>query len=70
MTATVLPIGLPTGTSDFGKVMRLVHEDPSTIYVDKTLFIKEIFEDKRSDVALITRPRRFGKTLITQRQNI
>ena len=31
-------------------------------YVDKTLLIKEFFENK-SEVTLITRPRRFGKTL-------
>ncbi len=31
-------------------------------YVDKTLFIKEWWENKDS-VTLITRPRRFGKTL-------
>ena len=31
-------------------------------YVDKTLFIKEWWES-RDDVTLITRPRRFGKTL-------
>ena len=31
-------------------------------YVDKTLFIKELLE-KRGTVTLITRPRRFGKTL-------
>jgi hypothetical protein len=31
-------------------------------YVDKTLFIKELLEN-RGEVTLITRPRRFGKTL-------
>ena len=31
-------------------------------YIDKTLFIKELFENK-GKVTLITRPRRFGKTL-------
>ena len=33
-----------------------------SIYLDKTLFIKEFIE-KISRVNLITRPRRFGKTL-------
>jgi len=31
-------------------------------YIDKTLFIKELLENK-SKVTLVTRPRRFGKTL-------
>ena len=31
-------------------------------YIDKTMFIKEWWE-KNDDVTLITRPRRFGKTL-------
>ena len=31
-------------------------------YIDKTLFIKELLEN-RGKVTLITRPRRFGKTL-------
>lgn len=31
-------------------------------FVDKTIFIKDIFDDN-SKVILITRPRRFGKTL-------
>ena len=34
----------------------------SKFFVDKTLFIKEILEDS-SDHILITRPRRWGKTL-------
>ncbi len=32
-------------------------------YLDKTLFIKEIFYEDASKVLLMTRPRRFGKTL-------
>ena len=39
---------------------RLREED--YFYVDKTLFIKELLESKGT-VTLITRPRRFGKTL-------
>ena len=39
---------------------RIIEND--YFYVDKTLFIKEFLE-KRGDVTLITRPRRFGKTL-------
>ena len=31
-------------------------------YIDKTMFIKEWWENQ-DDVTLITRPRRFGKTL-------
>ncbi len=34
-----------------------------SFYIDKTKFIKTIFEDNASKVILITRPRRFGKTL-------
>ena len=36
--------------------------DGNFYYVDKTLFIKELF-DKGGKVNLFTRPRRFGKTL-------
>ena len=32
-------------------------------YVDKTLFIRTVFKENKADVMLITRPRRFGKTL-------
>ncbi len=32
-------------------------------YIDKTPFIRTVFEENKSDVMLITRPRRFGKTL-------
>ncbi|MBS0186062.1 MAG: AAA family ATPase, partial [Proteobacteria bacterium] len=51
------PYTIKIGTSDF---KTLVTE--STLYVDKTLLIKSILEDAH-DVLLITRPRRWGKTL-------
>ncbi len=37
--------------------------ESNSFYIDKTIFIKNIFEDNTSKVILITRPRRFGKTL-------
>ena len=49
--------GIGIGTSDFKK-MRV----NDYFYVDKTLFIKDILDNK-SEITLITRPRRFGKTL-------
>jgi hypothetical protein len=45
------------GIQDFEKLV-----ESSSFYVDKTLFIKEWWES-HDDVTLITRPRRFGKTL-------
>ncbi len=45
------------GTDDFKKLIT-----ESTLYVDKTLLLKTIIEDAY-DVLLITRPRRWGKTL-------
>ncbi len=48
---------LPIGISDFKELM-----DGKYLFVDKTSFIKEIMEDG-AKVILITRPRRFGKTL-------
>ncbi|MEM7402835.1 MAG: AAA family ATPase, partial [Myxococcota bacterium] len=54
----VNPTGkMPVGISDFAE---LVRED--YCFVDKTLFIKE-FLDVGGKVTLITRPRRFGKTI-------
>ena len=47
---------LPIGYSDFKKII-----DEDFTFVDKSLFIKEIIHDV--EVILITRPRRFGKTL-------
>jgi len=48
---------LPIGVSDFKFLI-----DQNYYYIDKTLFIKEIIENS-SQVLLIPRPRRFGKTL-------
>jgi len=48
---------LPIGVEDFKKLITKGY-----FYVDKTLFIKELL-DKKGDVNLYTRPRRFGKTL-------
>ena len=45
------------GHQDFEKFIR-----KNNFYVDKTKFIKEWWEND-DDVTLITRPRRFGKTL-------
>ncbi len=47
----------PIGVKDF---KRIVQEN--YVFIDKTLFIKDIMENK-SGVILITRPRRFGKTM-------
>lgn len=49
--------GIGIGESDF-KILR-IKED---YYIDKTKYIKDMI-DNRSKVLLITRPRRFGKTL-------
>lgn len=48
---------LPIGIDNFEK---MIHS--SFYYVDKTMFIKELL-DRRGEVNLFTRPRRFGKTL-------
>lgn len=45
------------GIQDFGKII-----ENGYFYVDKTAFIKEWWENG-DEVTLITRPRRFGKTL-------
>ena len=48
---------IAVGNQDFGEVVKY-----QSFYIDKTLFIKEWWEN-RNVVTLITRPRRFGKTL-------
>ncbi|MBO4295542.1 MAG: AAA family ATPase, partial [Desulfovibrio sp.] len=47
-----------TGIDKFSKIRK-----NNIFYIDKTHFIKEWW-DQRDDVTLITRPRRFGKTLM------
>ena len=49
--------GIGIGISDF-KMLRL----RKNYYIDKTMYIKQIIDNKAS-VILLTRPRRFGKTL-------
>ena len=48
---------LPIGVDDFKKLI-----DKGYYFVDKSLYIKDLL-DMQSEVTLITRPRRFGKTL-------
>ena len=50
-------VNLPYGIDNFAKV-----RESNCYYIDKTGFIKELL-DRTFDVNLITRPRRFGKTL-------
>ena len=49
--------GIGIGVSDF-KMLRI----RNNYYIDKTMYIKDII-DNQSSVILVTRPRRFGKTL-------
>lgn len=48
---------LPIGVDNFEKLITKGY-----YYVDKTLLIKELI-DRKGEVNLFTRPRRFGKTL-------
>lgn len=49
--------GIGIGVSDF-KMLRM----RDNYFIDKSLYIKDII-DNQSSVVLVTRPRRFGKTL-------
>jgi hypothetical protein len=51
------PHNMPIGISDFKKL-----RENALWFADKSLFIKEIMENS-SEVLIITRPRRFGKTI-------
>ena len=51
-------INLPVGVSDFEKIRK-----DGLYYIDKTDLIAELLKDKGVKVTLLTRPRRFGKTL-------
>lgn len=51
-------LNIPVGISDFEKIRR-----EGFYYIDKTGLVKELLNPKPAEVTLITRPRRFGKTL-------
>ena len=53
-----MKIMIPPATFDFKELIT----NPQYYYVDKTSFIQELFE-LGDEVTLITRPRRFGKSL-------
>lgn len=55
--ANVIGSKIYIGTSDFTKIIR-----ENALYVDKSLLIKDIINDT-DETLLITRPRRWGKTL-------
>ncbi len=55
--------GAGVGVQDFEHI-----RDREALYVDKTYFIREWWENKE-DITLITRPRRFGKTLMLSTVN-
>ncbi|MBS0626770.1 MAG: AAA family ATPase [Verrucomicrobia bacterium] len=48
---------LPIGKDDYKKII-----DENCVYIDKTLVIKEFWRNK-SEVTLLARPRRFGKSI-------
>jgi hypothetical protein len=54
----VTMMDLPIGYDNFGDLI-----DRGLTFVDKSLLIKEFLDDKGTQVILITRPRRFGKTI-------
>ena len=51
-------LNIPVGISDFAKI-----RDRKYYYVDKTKLISDLLEEEAAEVTLITRPRRFGKTM-------
>ena len=56
---------LPIGISDYRELVE--YKNPISkegyLYIDKSLFIKEIIADSGTKVIVLTRPRRFGKTI-------
>ena len=51
-------LNIPVGISDFERIRELDY-----YYVDKTGLIKALLQGEMDQVTLITRPRRFGKTM-------
>ena len=56
--ATDMELKLPVGISDFEKIRK-----DGFYYIDKTALIAEFLHTQPAEITLITRPRRFGKTL-------
>ena len=54
----MIKLNIPVGISDFKKI-----RENGYYYVDKTGLIFELVKEEPAEVTLITRPRRFGKTL-------
>ena len=54
----VKTLNIPVGVSDFEKI-----RENGFYYVDKSGLLEELLTKKTAEVTLITRPRRFGKTL-------
>ena len=54
----VQELKIPVGISDFEKI-----REENYYYIDKSGLIVELLKDRPAEVTLITRPRRFGKTL-------
>lgn len=50
-------MSLIIGIDDFGKVIT-----EKLDFIDKSLFIKEVLDNKNIEASVILRPRRFGKT--------
>ena len=55
---TVCNRNIPVGVSDFAEIRKNQY-----YYVDKTALISELLQSTATKVTLITRPRRFGKTM-------
>ena len=51
-------VNIPVGVSDFEKIRQ-----EYLYYVDKSGLIIDLLSKKRAEVTLISRPRRFGKTM-------
>lgn len=51
-------VNIPVGISDFEKI-----RNDGYYYMDKTGLVKDLLYTNPAEITLITRPRRFGKTL-------
>ena len=58
-------INIPVGISDFKEICKNGY-----YYVDKTFLIKELLKTTATKVTLITRPRRFGKTMRSEERRV